>query len=471
MGIAQAAPDGPAGGANQQVTVAGQQYTVETAVAAMLASTWINRPALAPLCSSKLMSEFGRPAVNRTPHGDTVTIEIADRFRIRKGLTFDAQPRQSRQVVLGLSLPFGVDEKVDFLTDVSFNDPSKQREREQLKINQLIDEVEAEIATTFRNGYQHGVTPLTGTGANIRPAAAGVDSTTHPLGRVYTRTKAMLMNLGVNDASFCAATDPDTGASLAEAVMNAPYVNPMGNQAYNKGNITGMNRFGWEIKDSVHNATHTFGLITAQGEVSAAPAYASGVAPNEVIVKSGNGDTATRGTKVSFEGTGAVNIRNNKPVPHRASFNLTQDMPVVNGGLGTYTVAPSFHFQNTGEEQRRRNCTAAPGANMSIYWGGVDMSETNNRTALSGKSTAVSWLVARNTAMLVFLEGNLPTKGEGIGAAGRFIRSMAYRVSFGMLKFVDGKTYDRNWRLDTQIGTVVHEPEGGVMLTGNEVDI
>ena len=475
MGLEQAQADGPGPGAvatQNPVTVAGQQYTVETAVASMLASRWRTTPSLAKVCDTRLNSDFQN--VEGSWHGDTITIKVIDRFRKRTGRTFDAQPKQTRSVVMALGEPFGVDERIDMWTEQLYLASPEQREREMRKLDTMIEIVEDLIATTFKDAYYYGLTSTAGTGATIAAASVGEDSapapgtrpadTAYPRGKAFTRLQADLIRRGIGDREFCALMDPTTHASMAEAVQDAPYTTPMGQDAYRTGQLVGASKFGWMSKISQLNGTQRFGTYTGAGTINSAADNGDEMVDLRAVA----GNTFTKGTRIQFEDVGNIREIRATTAGGRASFVVNADTTTTGTNHDIPLTRP-IRFTDTGEEGRRKTCASQPMANKKFYINGLDQSVSNNRSILNGKEFELSYFMARNTAMLAFIKGVLPQKGEGIGATGRMISSDAYKVAFSMIRYFDGNEAERKWRLDGRTGHVVHEPEGGWVVTGEEV--
>ena len=465
MGLRGAGSDGPPAATIN--TIDSSQYAVSTAIADALASRWMNKPALAPVCDMSLESDFREGGLDK--HGDNINIEVADTFRVSKGLTFDPQPRQTRLVPLVLDESSGIHFKEDFYTRRLYVDPKKAMQNEQRRADRMIDEVEASIGAEWRARYSFGFAPSNQTrnqaGAitsqTLTPG--GLRSTTHPGAQFLLDTQAHLEARGITDREYCAIMDPTTNASVAGAMMNAPYSQAPGQQGYASGTVGGM-KFGWALKRSVHTGTQQFGKVPTNPQVNAAPANGA----TTITIKGlANGKQIVAGMRLEFDGVQAVNAAapddDDLISEERASWVVAETVDAT-GATASVTLQEPIRFATAGEAGRRRNCSKQPAANAKVYFYGQDLSVAPVVSSLEDKTARLSWLVARDTCMLVFLEPELPKQGR---IQGKIFKSRDYKLSFSILEDTNLQEFGSDWRLDARWGKRVHEPEGGVGATGS----
>lgn len=466
MGLINRAADGPTYSGRTDLQSRGNagvtnQYLPEAAVARMLLSRWVNKASLIDITKRKLSSEF---MGGGTPIGDTINVPIRDRHRVTKGINFQAQARQARWTTMSLFEPQGIHSEENMWNTPLYADPEIERQRYEDKVDRFISEVETTIGDEMRAGYWYGIQPLNVQTAATTLAAAGIDSTTHPNGKVLHRTMAAMEMRGINRGMPCAMLDPETNASLTEAIEQVPY-NPgaMAGEAYGKGKISG-GKFGWELKRSVHNGVISYRGLT-QGMQTNGATVPAGQTQNAgtIVIDTLGADQIFPGVKLEFHRVRGVNEETGANVQRRASFAVTEE--TTGGGSKTVKVSPGFLFAAADtEDGRRRTCSQQPGDNAKVYPMGVDISTPANFGAMGGgKSVLASFLVARDTTYSCMVDPDLPTRDAEQAIR---VRNRSYKVNFWLIRFFDGNTVSYRDRIDGRWGVKVVEPEGGYVLGG-----
>ena len=467
MSLTNNVPDGPTHpGA---VTVDGQQELVSAAVAAgTLLSRWANKSVLADVCDRSLASDFGGAA---QPIGDKIRVPRRDRHRVTTGIAFTKQPTQREYIDLSLYAPEGIHSAENMWTSPIYRDAKVERMRDEDKMDRLIDRVEETIGvemakgeTGYWRGTQSYTVPQSG---NIELGAAGQGSTSHPDVKLLTSTRRDLVERGINNRELCALLDPATQEGLSRAALNAPFTNPLATQTYGSaGRVMGMGKVGWAWKESVHNGTDALPgnfAIT----VNAAPTEAGANATYTDVrlnIPAGSGLPAR--TRIEIEDVFGVNEANSNPVSGRAGFVVTTASS-TGGANKLVRVAPPMRASTTGDEVRRRTVSALPEAGKKVYVYGMDSAEATHRGGYGGKTASRSFLVARDTTMLVFMDPDLPASGNDNERA-RMVRNRAYKVAFALIDYFFGDNVEHRHRLDARWGAVTSEPEAG-WLAGSVV--
>ena len=467
MGLLKRSADNPAFPGSATPQGAGtNQYLPEAAVARMLLSRWVNKASLIDICDKRLSSQF---TGDGAPIGDQITVPIRDRHGVTEGVDFSAQPRLARWVTLSFRQPRGIHSE-DSMWNGIFRDEKIEKERYQDKIDRFVSDVEETIGDEMRQGYWYGIQATHGSAATLRLAAAGEDSDNYPRGRVLHRTEAAMSMRGINRGMPCAMLDPETHASLMEAIEDAPH-NPgsMSRQSYGRGSIEGSGKFGWELKKSVHNGVVDYDGI-ARTVVRTAPANdADSVALNFTTGKQLKAD----GLKLQFKGVRGVNEETSKNVQRRASFTLTstaadRTTPKSASGTATLGVAPNVRFSTaTLTDTRQKTVSAQPAANATVFFNGLDSSVATNVTAMADKKALASFLVARNSTYLIMQDPDIPPDGRDNVQAIR-VRNGGYGVNFWYLKYFRGDNVTFRDRIDGRWVPHVMEGEAGYVLGGVE---
>lgn len=460
MSLTTNTPDGPTHpGA---VTVDGQQELVSAAVAAgTLLSRWANKSVLADVCDRSLASDFGGAA---QPIGDKIRVPRRDRHRVTQGIAFTKQPTQRDYIDLSLYAPEGIHSAENMWTSPIYRDAKVERMRDEDKMDRLIDRVEetigeemAKAETGYWRGTQSYTLPASG---NAQLGAAGQDSTSHPDVKLLTSTRRDLVERGINNRELCALLDPATQEGLSRAAVNAPFVNPLATQTYGAaGRATGMGKVGWAWKESVHNGTDAMPgnyAITVNATPTEAAANAT-YTDLRLNIPSGSGLAAR--TRIEIEDVKGVNEATSNPVTGRAGFVVHTTSPTA-GTSKVVRIQPPMRASTTGDEVRRRTCSELPTAGKKVYVYGMDSGETRLRAGYNGVTTGRSFLVARDTTMLVFMDPDLPASGNDNERA-RMIRNRAYKVAFALIDYFFGDQVEHRHRLDARWGAVTSEPEAG----------
>ena len=446
-----------------RVTVDNQEELVTAKVVERMLSRWSNDAVAADVCDRSLYSEF---AGDGNPIGDTITVPRRDRHRVQTGTTFSAQAHQSNFTTLSVGPVKRIDEKVNMFTTPLYRSAKQERKREDDKMSRMIAQVETEIMSEMSgaSGYWRFVQPLkvTTSPAATTLVAAGFESTSHPNVKGLTQAENDLAKRGINSDELCALLDPDAKEGLGLAAVAAPYENPIGRDTYQRGlapNPTRRVNFDW--KQTSLGGSYTFPTVTGNLEVNAAPAEGS----NTIVLKANAGFVIPVGTRFTIGGVKGVNEETSDPVTGDAQWVVT----AVASGAGStrqVTVDRPFNSVSAGDPGRRRTCSALPKANDDVFIGGIDFTGTEAKQAASGKSVSQSFLIVRDTTMLVFVDPELPTRD----VEDAMIRNKEYAIAFAAINYFDGDEVEWKTRILMRPGYKTVEPEAGGILGGNAVN-
>ena len=456
------------------VTVDGQMELTSAEVAAgILLSRWSNRASILDVCSRRLFgfSHEGKPV------GDTIRIQKRDNHGHRTGTTYSAEPAQRQYVDLTLGDVIGNDHGVNAWVENEFRDPQVERQRMEDRFDYMIDRVELYLSgkMTDETGYHRAVQPRKDTGDPVTKSElvnAGEGSTNYPSAKLYTRIRADFDKRGITGRERCAIHDPDTLGNMTDTVINAPYDNPLGRQAYGSSGMTeGRGKIGWTRKSGVHNGKTTF---PAKGAITYASGLTQGATSARLNIPAGVG--LKKGDRIAIETCYGVNESTKEGVSSLAGFVVTSDTPTA-GTAKTVNFTPPFNFQTNTEAERRKRTVAAPttggagaalslAANAAVWVNGIDTSEATQRDASDSKTVERSLMVLRDTTFAAFGRPTLPKRGTG--ATATFVQEDNYGVAFEVTEFYDAKEAEHAHRIDIRPGGVCGEPEAGV-LAGAEV--
>ena len=458
-------PDGPTA---TTTTVAGEQFDVEAAITGAFRGIWMNEPSLSMLCDRSRDSDFKGGARR---HGDTLRISLMQRFRVTSGLPISEQDDQVRNVDLTLYEPRGIDQGRDPFTATIYQEPAKQAEIEEHKARTLHDEIEASVGTEMREGYWFGRSPLretrtnTGSVSAYTLTSAGRDCApgNYDDNKLSTGLKADLLARAIRGKPYCAALDNFSLASVTRDQMYAPIENPLAGQGYRTGQMTGENKVGWKTLETVHAGTLAWGKVTGQHQVRVAPAEGA----TSVACTVPNGDTITKDTRIRFEGVNAVNELNGKEAPTPMWFRVTETATGNASNQATVNIDPPMYSAAAGGAAvRTSRCSARPTAGRKIYHFSADTGEAMVRTAISEKSTPLSFWLQRDSTMLMFSRPQMPAD-SGVGY--RTVESASAKYSITFAKQFDVDTFRQKWRLIARWGAKTILPEAGYVVTGKEI--
>lgn len=439
----------------------GQNYATTYAVAAGVVSEWKNPTPLIGMTDRKLSSDWPSTGGSTKPPGDTITIEKAQRYRVRRGSTFDQQPNKAETETIQFNEPWGVDTGSDMWVPVMFQSPEDVRRVAARKTARLLDEVEGDVAREARR-YHRTIGTVHGNSL-IAPGSQSTAANPNRGAKLILDEKAYLMKtLGMlRGTKLC--LDPMTGAAMNLDLLNAPYEAPYSGSVRSSGSQSGT-RLGVDFKPSIQNGVQAMGNMASSGAVQVATAPSEG--GNTVELKTLTSGTAPApGTSLSFENTNAVNRTTGAPTGYRQHFKVVS---VAAGGGTTplVTVDPPFRSATNGENIRDRNCTQRPAANAKVYFNDLDTSEVANRTAYQGKSVDVNFLGLADTISLTISEAQVPPRGVIRGA---MIRSAKNKIAMSDTEAYDVLSHSTKHRLDERHALLNWEREAGVVILGGEV--
>ena len=190
------------------------------------------------------------------------------------------------------------------------------------------------------------------------------------------------------------------------------------------------------------------------------------------------GDVIRAGTRVQFDGCGAVNTRTKRATQGLASYICTADVTLTTAGT-SYNMSIFPPMQNGNPPSgntvthayRRRNCTAAPLQNATVWVNGVDTGDTDIAKASGGpleanQTLARSLLVAQDSTIMVFALPYVDPKGPvPVSKMELKDSKVAYCVAVDQ-ELKGHKTYYEVW---SRIGLAVGEWEAGFIATGGRM--
>ena len=463
ISLATTTPDGPI---HPGVTNVDNNAELVTAkVIDRMLSRWANDAVAADACDRSLMSDFqGR----NEPIGDTLTIPRRDRHNVTTGVSWSAEERQANFATLSLGPVKKNDSRVNMWLETSYRSPKQEKRRQEDVVSRLIAEVEMDVFAAMggTDGYWGLVQPYAQDPAPPADAtskemtAAGHPSTSHPLIKLLTDAEADLGKRAINSDELCALLDLDTKNGLALAGVAAPYQNPIGSDAYSRGLDGNTMRADWQWKKTALSGTQEYPTTAGNVTVSAQPAEGATsitlAAPSAAVIKAG--------ARFTIPGVRAVNEETSEVTTTDQTFVVQAD---TTGGSATRSVSvqPPFRAADSGDPKRRRTVSKLPSANADVFFGGLDSTEAIDRNAFSGKTTARSFLIVKDTTMLVFVDPSMPTND----VEDAMIRNRDYAIAFATYRYFKGDEAEFRQRIMMRTGQKTVEPEAGLIAGSTPV--
>ena len=464
MGLtAGSAADGPLA---QTTTVDGEQFDVDAVVVGSFRGIWMNEPSLSMACDRNLDSDFKGGARR---HGDTILVSLMQRFRVHSGLPIQEQDDQVRNVALTLYEPRGLAQGRDPFTRTLYEDPNKQAEIEEHKARTLHDDIERSIGTEMRAGYWFGRSPLKetrnvtdGTVTAYTLESAGRDCSPGNLDDNKTQTGLLadFKARGIRGKRYCGLLDNFSLASVTRDQMYAPIENPLADQGYLEGQITGERKAGWKLDETVHAGSFTFGKQTGAHQVRVIPA--EGATELEATIPSG--DTIVENTRFGIAGVNAINLVNGMEVASPMSFRCTETVTGNASNRGVLKFDPPMNTATGGGNALRTSwCSKLPTLNAAIRPFGAPASALA-RTAMNEKTVPLSFWVQQDSTLLAFSTPEMTGYGDSVGFRHATSEKGKYSITFA--KQFDIGTFRMRWRMLARWGAKTHLPEAGYVLTG-----
>ena len=469
-------------------------------------------------CDRSFQSEWGREL---TEHGDTMTIRRLQMFEAQTGIDWEPQPNLEELVTLHIEEPRGIQTEEEWNTAGVWKSKTYSEASDVAKRQNLSYKIDEEVSRAFARGYMGQITNGRYAGTFDEPTAlellpAGKDSedgpASHPLGRypdnkMMSRARAALRNRGIQGRTLVALLDDFTSESLGRtALFTQQYgAGGAGAQAQSKGSVDGQMVGGFKVMDSSLNGVCRFGdnwgdVQVGTGGIGVGSGRDVGGTEDLSLTTVANHEFP-EGLRIAFEEVNAVNARTKLPSSGRAQYphltaagasgvtatGTTTTLKVGPEGFGVRVGTLSTAARTTANRanrlaaqtafRKRNNSFAvtnpapatggAPAAGIpattQVYLNDLDPSISAVRTAVEGKETSRSWLIAQDSTVIIYSLPEVPADAGARVTKMTFPKSkLEYCVGINTLL----ETHKTLYEVWTRFALGVVEFEAGFQATG-----
>jgi hypothetical protein len=350
-------------------------------------------------------TSYNKEFTKEFPVGSTVRVPLPQRFTIRDGLAYSAQPIAARHVDVTVDQFFGVDFEWDSAEKALQMVRGEELVREryiQPAMEQIAQEIESRCALWATRNTNNFLGTL-----GVNPTAM----------QTYNQGRARMVELACPAGEKSMIISPQMQVSLGNAVSAVFNPAPVISDIFKRGALLGTGA-GFTFVESPSLYTHTSGVWTAGATVTSAVAAAPG-GVSSILITATALDTFLVGDVFTLSAVNAVNPGTRRTTSQLKQFRVTQLLTAAGGGADSLAFSPAIF--GPGSQYQNVDAMPAGGSTISLFG---DSTPAAALTGINGLG------LHKNAFALVGVPLEVPKKAElasqtrdpQTGIAIRFIR-------------------------------------------------